>query len=774
MDTNKIILSILLSVIVATPAITNAESFTFGSGCAITITSNKGNVVCSTWQKGSKAVKSGIDVATCICTNTCLSVPLNHYYYNDPVNKTRQSDENSLTLPLVLAWDNVEAWQKEDGSYVWNWPAYAGASGKETVTSKIFGVQSYVLEIDNTNNDLNDSQSTGGIFRRILKTNEFNPEKDFYPCFFNSATTYKWRVRPCCNSDGSNCLPENQAPWWEFTTSPAPEPINPDDTNWNGSGNTNTVSFDGLQIKWCRVYFQKYKRYATSYKLMVTSDESGGQSCHPLLKMEGECKDEDIYADATSGKVVTSYPVESRQDYAFFTRNRTYVWKMRTCYSDNANDCSDYGQAWTISTKTDPIGTPRADYPENDPAGNKLIGLPVKLSWSVPDGANSFIYETSFDSGEKKSATPNAPGSLSTASEKAVFDADNLQPNTQYKWRVRACSNFNSSNCDGWSEWFLFTTTGRPPKTESLSATSNIPADFVWEAVEGAKSYNFSLQKAGEDPVVTVLNTPKMLEKPEFTVNYPDIDQQTTYYWKIQTCAHDNGTACGEWSAENSITTSEITTPLAARPAAGETIYADQPYQTLSWSGINGSLAYRYTLTLANPAENSDCQQETIEGITTTTSKSLPMNCLGEYSLAVVACVDAQCQSVSPKGEWNFTLDQREPSSKNSLAVCGTGYDKPDTAWNEREECGPKHLALLIKVFLDFLLFKLSFFLLPILVLITGFLFYSPFGTPDLLGRVKTMWKAVGIGYALLLFGWLITGIILSLIGYQALWWKIL
>ena len=673
----------------------------------------------------------------------------------------------------MLAWDDVAAWQKEDGSYVWYWPEWS-VGGADSATSKVFGAQSYLLEIDNTNSDLNESQSAGGIFRRILTTNSFNPTTQFYPCFLNSATTYKWRVRPCCNSDGSNCLPEDQAQWWTFTTSAAPEPISPNDSNWNGSGGAQTISFDGLQIKWCRVYFQKYKRYATSYKLMVTSDESGSQACHPLLKTEDQCKDEDIYADATTGKVVTSYPIDNRNDVAFFTRNRAYVWKMRSCYSENANDCSDYGQSWTLTTGTAPIGTPVAKYPVNDPAGDKLVELPAKLSWSIPDGANSFIYETSFDSGEKKVVQSTVPNSVSTAGEKAIFDADNLQASTQYKWRVRACSNFDSSNCDGWSEWFLFTTTGRPPKADSLTATSVIPATFAWEAVEGAKSYNFSLQKAGEDPVITVLNTEKMLEKPEHTVNYPEIDQETTYYWKVQTCAHNDGTVCGEWSAENSITTGKITTPLAAGPVADETVYADQVDQTLSWSKISGSTAYHYTLTLVTPAENGNCQQDTIEGITDTTSKTVQMNCLGEYSLAVEACVDTQCQSVSPTGKWNFKLDQREPSSKNSLAVCGTGYDNPDTLWNEREECGPKHLALLIKVFLDFLIFKLSFFLLPVMILITGLIFYSPFGTPDLLDKVKTAWKAVGIGFALLLFGWFIIGIILSLVGYQALWWKIL
>jgi len=60
------------------------------------------------------------------------------------------------------------------------------------------------------------------------------------------------------------------------------------------------------------------------------------------------------------------------------------------------------------------------------------------------------------------------------------------------------------------------------------------------------------------------------------------------------------------------------------------------------------------------------------------------------------------------------------------------------------------------------------------MIVATAGLFYSPFRTPELLDRVKTAWKAIGIGYLLLFFAWVIVGIILSLMGFQGLWWKIL
>jgi len=94
------------------PQFCAADTFNINDACDATISSSQGEVDCSSWQKGSKANYKGIDVATCICTNTCLATPPNHYYYDDPVNKTRQTDENKITLPVVLAWDDVPGWKK--------------------------------------------------------------------------------------------------------------------------------------------------------------------------------------------------------------------------------------------------------------------------------------------------------------------------------------------------------------------------------------------------------------------------------------------------------------------------------------------------------------------------------------------------------------------------------------------------------------------------------------------------------------------------------------
>jgi len=67
----------------------------------------------------------------------------------------------------------------------------------------------------------------------------------------------------------------------------------------------------------------------------------------------------------------------------------------------------------------------------------------------------------------------------------------------------------------------------------------------------------------------------------------------------------------------------------------------------------------------------------------------------------------------------------------------------------------------------------LAFLLLPILALITGVVFYKSLGGPEIWGTIKTWWKYIGIGYALLFFAWVIVGILLSIFGFAGAWWKL-
>ena len=108
---------------------------------------------------------------------------------------------------------------------------------------------------------------------------------------------------------------------------------------------------------------------------------------------------------------------------------------------------------------------------------------------------------------------------------------------------------------------------------------------------------------------------------------------------------------------------------------------------------------------------------------------------------------------------------------------CGRSADDPDTAWlDETEPCGMKHLFIMVKRLVDFILFTLAPLALVLLALGSGVIFYFSIKmeAPNPLAKVKSLWKAAGIGFGIMFFAWLIITIFLSLIGYQfGPWWQI-
>jgi len=829
-----------LFFLMASPLFCAAE---ITGGCGASVSNAGGSVACKAWQEGSQGSVAEATVQTCICSPECLIMPTSYYYYDDPVAKTKQADTNNITLPVVLAWDNVEAWKKEDGDVVWEG---SGLSGQLAVTSKVFGAKSYLLEIDNTNNELNDSGSAKGIFRKILQTNEFNPTNEFYPCFFNSDTVIKWRVRPCCKDDGSYCMPEDKAIWWKFRTSPAPEPVWPKDPDWNGKTDAKNISFSDIKLKWCHAKISTEKLplnsnigAALSYEMRVYSNENkialAGQqipaqfadlakwlqkdtpalpsplSCHYLEKQQNNtCKPEVVnpIQTKTPRNSDTYYYWSHKEipnaDRALFTEKLSYSWQLRRCFNNpnageescGANSEKGWGQTWQFTTKNETVPAPTLLAPPNDSSysnsqTSKLTELPGRIVWSIPNGANSFAYDIQEISGANSQSLVG--GERRTTKSQILFAKNNslgegeaqnieLKLDTPYKWRVKSCwpSIPVGDVCDNpWSSWSYFRTTGRAPKDDSTkpqNAANNIslPVTLQWEAVPGAKSYIVTFN--GEK-ITTTTN--------QYTLDYPKIDQNSVYSWKLQTCAYADATQCGAENAE----TSFMTAALGASPNPTfpkETIDNSKLIYNFSWEPATGAHYYKFTLNYAEISDketNGECivgkKVETIaKDSSITVNNSIgQLYCLGKYDWNVLACLDQACTNTgSAPATWQFEFISAGKEIKQGetvLAVCGLTNDNPNTPWDDRERCGIKHTLLTVEQIINFILFQVSMILLPLLMLATGVMYYTQFGGMELMDKVKSWWKIIGVGYALLFFAWTITGIILSLSGYSGAWWSI-
>lgn len=521
------------------------------------------------------------------------------------------------------------------------------------------------------------------------------------------------------------------------------------------------------------------------------------------------------------GSVETWYPSQGRQDLAYFSREHIYSWKLQSCTDDIAKvcfcdngeakaECADgtspeYSQEWKVKTPFETISSPEAISPKNDPEGKDPVGFPISLSWTIPSGANSFRYKTTIPGLEEgKTSWSSIPNNEFDDNSKNLFtlEKSNLKLDTLYKWQVRSCAQFDPDatkksgglDCDEWSEEFSFRTTGRPPLQSSmepnLSSTITFPQNFKWEKVPGAKSYNFKLFD-GTTEIAAAAKTVKFgsadSDRPGTQADYPNIlppvgVDSKPYTWKVQTCADENGKYCGGWQSQY-FKTARPETPTLENQNRTNGSLNDAGF---SWTGQ--TKYYQVTINYEKgTVEQSDCDLENpiVNKIIDKNSCSvsngcIPSNikgsCVGTYKWTVQPCVNPDC---SDKGDDNrlsdsFLVVKQTSESKDTVAVCGQTFNNSKTSWDETEKCEVKHIFMMIKIIIDFFLFKLSIMILPILALITGGFFYLGKEGPNTVKYIKDAWIRIGIGYAILFMAWLLVSWIMAAAGFEGDWWKIL
>lgn len=709
-----------------------------GGGCYVHET-----VKCEDWQKCDPSEAIG---GKCYCDGSCLEKPKDPVYYNNP-EYTHQPEHNvgnlNVKLPVKLEWTDVPGWKNKGGP---------GSHKKDP-----YGPQSYVITFKNTA-----VLPNGETYTKTLPESEFESVRDGQSCLFKSNADIPWTVKACCTTDGKSCGPEAS---WNFISSNAPEPKTPYDPDW--VGNKAAVNLGAhtdantLQLEWCAIpSAQTYELLAYRAEL---NNPTGQEECLPPLWNKLTCNP---YIIKGANKQETPPNYLKNSEAGFFTKDYTYSWKVRACEHDSKN-CTDWSQKWKFKINDYKLEPPILYSPSDDPTGSTPVGLPVNFSWKGSTGSLSYVFElngASLTDKEKNRAVPNV-----------VIDYPTLKLDTLYTWRVKPCWDEESKRCEdsAWSKGFTFKTTGRPPIKSSMepSGNSNLPAVFEWENVPGAKSFDFHIEGNG-------INTDETVTDPR--VGDVSLLTDKTYTWKVKTCARGGGELCGQWSDTITVAIKKLGAPANPDPADGSEIYFEDTPRDLTWDSVEGAGAYKVTITYASkdPAEKGACPTGVSKDkIVPEPRYFFDSECLGTYIWQVQSCLDAECRNAGEKSpEWTFTVSQNPENSGNSggFVVCGRNYDDPDTSWNEREDCNIGHLFIMAQLLFEFLLFKLSIIILIILVLITGIIYYTSLGDASTMERVKSLWRAAGIGYLVLLFGWIVVSIMLSLLGYQfGSWWKI-
>lgn len=519
----------------------------------------------------------------------------------------------------------------------------------------------------------------------------------------------------------------------------------------------------------------------------------------------------------------------THQDQKFFTSsneaNLKYSWQIKPCFNSspnqkdddfshcNSNRDIDFGQKWQLigrkmDTKT--LAPPMLTAPQNNQNWNdenNLIGANSALNWTALCGANSFLYDIQDQSGNSIFKTGDCQNDYAsdlgrrinkTQVAVEITDKDpsqgknpeivQLKVNTKYKWRVQSCwpsipvGEIKNICSKQWSEWGQFRTTGRKPNIGSDAVKMTAPtATLSWESVSGAGSYRLKISGDGVPAEAKTSEGILIVGANQFSFNYPG--PRINYSWSVKTCADSAGIICGDWKLGTNFNSEDFAAPTNLSPA-GE---ISQLPPKLTWNG--NAPYYLVTAKVINGEKSTTCDPDWFNGeynnannkkiasspemSIRTAEKGASPYCSGDYEFTVQPCFDSNCASLSyQKPTAKFSIAVKEGSS--GLMVCGQANNNPKTKYNEKEPCEIKHLVLGIKVIIDFVIFKLAFLLLPVMVMITGAMFYLSHDKANLVPALKDGWKKIGIGYGILFFAWIIVSILMNLVGYKELWNQIL
>lgn len=99
------------------------------------------------------------------------------------------------------------------------------------------------------------------------------------------------------------------------------------------------------------------------------------------------------------------------------------------------------------------------------------------------------------------------------------------------------------------------------------------------------------------------------------------------------------------------------------------------------------------------------------------------------------------------------------------IVPCGRMIDNPKTNWNETAPCEFCHLVLILNRVMNFLM-ELAAAVSLLAIIITGLLFITSAGNPEIKNKAKTSLKWIIIGLIIVFLAWLLIDFLFSAWGY--------
>lgn len=584
-----------------------------------------------------------------------------------------------------------------------------------------------------------------------------NPERS---CILTPGQSYELNIKSCIDQAGNDCGKDDssQRDKWStllpFSTYQAPELISPFDKDFQGSGNSNPKI--PVALEWCKDPLAE--SYALNFTRKTTPEEFKETGLAEIrIPLDNISKDKTSYIDDPSLREI---------------KNRVlYYWRVVSCMATRGEGCTQSSQKWSLFVQ-DVLDVP--EQLTSDPIVNTKSILEWYQSIYIPlyfvhiQGGGQDLYETtktrSFELGPIWSS---------------------LQPNTQYSWRVVACPleatkpsecNKDKEGQTGWSASASFKTTGNPPAVQlnpSRDGSATLPLQITWNPVPGALSYRYEIKEQPSSVGFTPNAFLKAVPTSSNDTGVFQLETNKAYTLKVSSCASADGTYCGSPTAQR------FTVVLPQKPefiSPAPSSIVSLPDVDIRWKPTLSGEIYQYSTTYLRNApdeKNSSCLgkvgAQISSKILTTSQINDRFSCAGEYEARVAACMDSTCAQKGEEAVWTFSATVgAQRSAFAGLIPCGKSKRGiPAPPWNELEPCEFRHVFLLGKIFLDFLLYSATPTLVVLFALYTGVIAYFSFGTSDMLSKIKSIWRAVGIGILIMFFSWMFMNLLLSILGFN-------
>ncbi|MBU0547110.1 MAG: hypothetical protein ABH876_00940 [Patescibacteria group bacterium] len=573
----------------------------------------------------------------CSCAGQCLDIPANPRYYDNPnypinpYNPEVSKDSNNIFLPVKLDWDDVQYWQtspdgpksykttvksttkgdyskvstqseynytqdpnggvcllKSNFTHQWQVQACCGADGSncgsqsnwsfttnsapEPVTpadpdwkneegiAQNVGIpvvldwcdvniaNSYIIQIykDSELRHVTGVKKINGVLTSSIEIKNFE--------VFTGLTNYSWEVSSCFNENGTGCADFSQK--WSFKTQEMeitpPKLLEP----FYNPNKPNEIPFVNLSnsLEWQRT--ENEGLWARSYYFEIK-------------------KGNEIIVPST---LTTQYIVPFVDIWNSLELNEAYNWHVKSCYSEDGTDCSNFGDSWYFKTTG---AKPILNYPNNN--ANDIL-IPVNFDWQDVSGAASYIYEIAIDSGFTNIVIPEAQRVVEKS--EVLADYPFLKMLTDYWWRVKTCADKEGNICGDWATPQNFKTfkleTPTNPSPENGTDFNTSDNYLSWDPVLGGKFYQYRIYYGGVEkiPPTIVSTNSAFLSTGQLELG--------SHSWYVRSCLDKDCQETGDWAGPWSFNLVQPT-PIGKAgfvPCGGIIDYPETPWNEREQCGI--------------------------------------------------------------------------------------------------------------------------------------------------------------------------------------------